>query len=80
LNLIKARAWRIKEASKGLWSYSYRGVAERNWKCFLGWISRSRLEPMIKVGRMVKTHMWRILNAIQLKETNAILPAGISEG
>jgi transposase len=72
LNLKRARAWRIKEAANGLWSYSYRGVAERNWKSLLGWISRSRLEPMIKVGRMVKTHLWGILNAIQLKATNAI--------
>ena len=72
LNLKTARAWRIKEAANGLWAYSYRGVAERNWKSLLGWISRSRLEPMIKVGRMVKTHLWGILNAIQLKATNAI--------
>jgi transposase len=27
---------------------------------------------MIEVGRMVKTHLWGILNAIQLKATNAI--------
>lgn len=72
LNLKTARAWRIKEAANGLWSYSYRGVAERNWKSLLGWISRCRLEAMIKVGRTVKTHLWGILNAVQLKATNAI--------
>ena len=72
LNLKTARAWRIKEAANGLWSYSYRGVAERNWKSLLGWISRCRLEPMIKVGRTVKTHLWGILNAVQLRATNAI--------
>ena len=72
LNLKTARAWRIKEAANGLWSYSYRGVVERNWKSLLGWISRSRLEPIIKVGRMVKMQLWGILNAIQLKATNAI--------
>jgi transposase len=27
---------------------------------------------MIKVGRTLKTHLWGILNAIQLKATNAI--------
>jgi transposase len=27
---------------------------------------------MIKVGRTVKTHLWGILNAVQLKATNAI--------
>ena len=72
MNLKTARAWRIKEAANGLWSYSYRGVAEKNWKSLLGWISRCRLEPMIKVGRTVKTHLWGILNEIQLKATNAI--------
>ena len=72
LNLKTARAWRIKEAANGLWSYSYRGVAERYWKSLLGWISRCRLEPMIKVGRTVKMHLRWILNAVQLKATNAI--------
>jgi transposase len=27
---------------------------------------------MIKVGRTVKTHLWGILNAVQLRATNAI--------
>ncbi len=46
-----------------LWSYRYRGIAERNWKRLLGWISRCRLEPMIKVGRMVRRYLWGIINA-----------------
>jgi len=72
LNLKTARAWRIKEAANGLWSYSYRRAAERNWKDLLGWIARCRLDPMIKVGRMVRHYLWGILNAIMLKATNAI--------
>jgi transposase len=72
LNLKTSRAWRIKEAASGLWSYAYRGVAERNWKALLGWIARCRLDPMIKVGKMVKNYLWGILNAIMLKVTNAI--------
>lgn len=72
LNLKTARAWRIKEAASGLWSYFYRGVAERNWKALLGWIARCRLDPMIKVGKMVRNYLWGILNAIMLKVTNAI--------
>ncbi len=71
-NLKTARAWRIKETANGLWSYSYRGVAERNWKALIGWIARCRLDPMIKVGKMVRSHLWGILNAIMLKATNAI--------
>lgn len=72
LNLKTSRAWRIKEAANGLWSYKYRGVAERNWKALLGWMARSRLDPMVKVGRTVRKHLWGILNAIMLKATNAI--------
>jgi transposase len=72
LNLKTARAWQIKETANGLWSYSYRGVAERNWKSLLGWIARCRLDPMIKVGKMVRKYLWGILNAIMLKVTNAI--------
>jgi transposase len=72
LNLKTARAWRIKEAASGLWSYAYRGAAERNWKALLGWIARCRLKPMIKVGAMVRNYLWGILNAIMLRVTNAL--------
>ena len=71
MNLKTARAWRIKEAAGMLWSYRYRGVAERNWKRLLGWISRCRLEPVVKVGRMVRRYLWGIINAIILRVTNA---------
>jgi transposase len=71
MNLKTARAWRIKEAASTLWSYSYRAVAERNWKTLLGWISRCRLEPVKRVGRMVRQYLWGIINAIMHRVTNA---------
>jgi transposase len=36
------------------------------------WIARSRLDPMIKVGKMVGKYLWGILNTIMLQVTNAI--------
>ncbi len=72
MNLKTARAWRIKEAANGLWTYTYRKVAERNWKALLGWMARCRLDPMIKVGRMVRRYQWGILNVIMHRVTNAI--------
>ena len=72
LNLKTARAWRIEEAAGMLRSYRYRGVAERNWKRLVGWISRCRLQlSMIKVGRTVRRYLWGIINAIILGVTNA---------
>ena len=50
-NLKTSRAWRIKEAANGLWSYSYRGVAERNWKALLGRMARKILALSDGKGR-----------------------------
>jgi len=74
-NLKTARAWRIKEAAGFLWNYSYMGVAEKNWKQLLGWISRCRLKPVIAVGRMVRRYFYGILNAIRFKVNNSMLEA-----
>jgi transposase len=75
LNLKTARAWRIKEAASLLWDYSYMGVAEKEWKSLLYWISHCRLKPMIIVGRMIKSYFWGILNAIRMKTNNCMLEA-----
>lgn len=75
MNLKTARAWRIKEAASLLWDYKYMGVAEKEWKKLLGWISRCQLTPMIKVGRMIRRYFWGILNAIKLKVNNSMLEA-----
>jgi transposase len=75
LNLKTARAWRIKEAASLLWDYSYMGVAKREWKKLLGWISRCQLEPIKKVGKMIRRYFWGILNAIRMKANNSMLEA-----
>lgn len=68
-----ARAWTMKEVARGLWSYRTRGWAERAWKRLIGWMSRSRLGPMVQVAKMLRKHLWGIINAIVLKATNADL-------
>jgi len=73
MNLKTARAWRIKEAAALLWNYSYMGVAEKNWKRLLFWISHCRLKPMIDVGKMIRHYFWGILNAIRLQVNNGML-------
>lgn len=75
LNLKTARAWMIKETAALLWNYKYMGVAEKAWKRLLGWISRCRLTPVIKVGKMIRKYFWGILNAIKLKANNSMLEA-----
>jgi transposase len=72
-NLKTARALRIKEAAGLLWDFVYAAVAEKRWKELIGWMLRSKLDPIIKVARMIKSYLWGILNAIKLKTTNAEL-------
>ena len=72
-NLKTSRAWRIKEAAALLLDFVYEAVAQKRWKELLGWMNRSRLEPIIKVAKMIKSYLWGILNAIRMKTTNAEL-------
>jgi transposase len=75
MTLKTAHAWMIKELASGLWDFGYRGSAEKAWVILLRRISRCRLEPVIKVGRMVKHYLWGILNAIIAGVSNAVAEA-----
>lgn len=70
--LRTARAWAMKESAMMLWDYVARGWAERGWRQWLAWASRSRLGPMVKAARTIRTHLWGIINAVVLKATNAV--------
>ena len=65
-HLKTARAWAMKEMAMDIWRYQRRGWAEKAWQEWLGWAQRCRLEPMKKVARTIKTHLWGIMNAIVL--------------
>jgi len=76
--LRTARAWAIKEAAMELWDYANWGRAQTAWLRWYGWAIRSRLEPVKKVARMVKTHLGGILNAVVSGVTNAMTEGGIN--
>lgn len=69
--LKTARAWAIKELAMSLWGYVSKTWALKAWKRWLSWAMRCpRLEPMKKVAKTIKEHLWGILNAIVLKVSN----------
>lgn len=70
-----ARAWAMKEAARHLWSYVSRGWATKAWTRLLDWMARSRLAPMVKVSKMLRRHLWGIINAVTLRANNAHLEA-----
>ena len=69
-SLKTSRAWAIKEFGMSLWTYIHRGWVLKAWNRWLSWAMRCRLEPMKEVARMVKTHLWGIINAVVLKVSN----------
>lgn len=69
--LKTARAWAIKETAMTLWDYLRRGWAEKAWKRWLGWASRSKLKPVVAAAQMIRKHLRGILNAIVHGATNA---------
>jgi len=70
-SLQTARTWALKEMAMMLWTYVSRVWAEKGWRQWLSWAQRCRLEPMVKVGRTIREHLWGIINAVILKVTNA---------
>ena len=58
-----ARAWELKEAAANLWRYKSRTWAVAGWNRWLDWASRCRLDPVVKAARMVREHLWGIVNA-----------------
>ena len=70
-SLKTARAWAIKELARGLWHYRTRGWARKAWLQWYSWAIRSRLEPVRTVAKMIKDHLYGIVNAVVLGVTNA---------
>lgn len=71
-NLKTSRAWAIKESFVEFWEARNEGFAEgifRDWYC---WATRSQLEPIIKVAKMLKRHLYGLLSYFKHRITNAV--------
>ncbi len=71
MNLKTSRAWALKETAMCLWRFVQRGRAASEWGAWIAKAMRSRLEPVKKVARMIREHLWGIVNAMALRTTNA---------
>ena len=65
-----AQAWELKEAAANLWRYKSRTWAIAGWNRWLDWASRCRLDPVVQAARMVREHLWGIVNAVISGATN----------
>ena len=70
-DLKTARAWALKETAMRLFDYRYVGAARKFFELWSSWASRSRLEPILKVGRMLRARLDNILTYLKHRITNA---------
>lgn len=71
MNLRTSRAWSLKETAMCIWRFVSRHHGTAAWTTWIGKALRSRLEPMKRVARMIRDHLWGIVNAMALRVTNA---------
>jgi transposase len=72
LQLKVARAWAAKELFSKFWEYQEEGWARRFFKDWFGWVSRSRLQPVVEVAQMLKRHLDNLLTYLKHHITNAV--------
>lgn len=66
-NLKTIRAYLLKEEFQFFWSYIYPACAAKFMDAWCKKVMRSRLEPMKKIARMLRTHRALILNWFEAK-------------
>jgi transposase len=72
LQLKVARAWAAKELFSKFWDYQEEGWARRFFKDWFGWVSRSRLKPVVEVAQMLKRHLDNLVTYLKHHITNAV--------
>jgi transposase len=72
-HLQTSRAWAIKECLRDLWHYQHKDEARRHWQAWHAWAIRSRLKPVLKVARLIQTHLENVLTFCEHRITNATI-------
>ncbi len=76
-NLRSVRAYLHREDFQRFWEYSYPGNARRFLREWCSRVMRSRIEPLKKVARSLRTHETLLINWFRAK---ASISAGVVEG
>ncbi len=70
-HLRTARAWAIKESLRDLWSYTSRTWATKFWARWHFWATHSKLPEIVKVAKLISTHLANIMSYFEHRITNA---------
>jgi transposase len=70
--LRTAKAWAMKFVVLSIWDYRYAGLARNTFRRWYNWAVRSRLEPVIRVAKMMASRLDNILTYAKHRITNAV--------
>jgi transposase len=70
-DLNTGRAWAIKESLREFWRYQYGRCAERFFQSWYFWATHSRLAPVIKTAKTIKSHLGNVLTYFKHRICNA---------
>lgn len=72
MKLKTGKAWAIKESLRHFWDYRYPKNAEKYFKRWYFWATHSRLKPMMKAAKTLKSHLSNILTYFKHGITNSV--------
>lgn len=72
IELKTGRAWALKESLRPFWDYKYAKWAEGFFDRWYYWATHSRLRPMVKAAKTLKSHLPNILTFFKHRITNAV--------
>jgi transposase len=70
--LRTARAWAIKESLRELWNAGSETDARKFWDRWYFWATHSRLPEVIKVAKLINSHLANVLSYYKHRITNAV--------
>ena len=71
-DLRVCRAWAIKENLRHMWDYRYEANTRKYFKRWYFWATHSRLEPIKKAAKTLKSHIDNIVTYARHRITNAL--------
>ena len=70
--LRTARAWAIKESLRELWRYESPTWARKFWLRWYFWATHSKLPEIVKVAKLIHSHLINVLSYFTHRITNAV--------
>lgn len=71
-DLRVCKAWAIKENLRYMWDYRYEANMRKFFKRWYFWATHSRLKPIIKAAKTLKSHVDNIVTYARHRITNAL--------